>query len=340
MPAPLPEAEDAKGDDDATAWLSPRVKQVLLMGVGPLIFFVLPDPCYAVALVVIAVLAFGGLRLFVSLGLRAAGLRIAFVVDERGAPILRLVRVGSPVRGLAAGALLVATDRINGGFFHRSVIVLTQHDASGSYGYTINLPLGGGGDGGRGGGLDGMRPPFEFEGGPPLRHALEVPEARTVVQHGVGGPVDIEPWGAAVLHRFGRGGRGDGSVLLIEADDAGAGADAGAVAAPRVRIGGELSVLRRFARDAVLAHLRTRPPGGRANGDDEPPLFLHVLHGHSAWAPGQLEGEIHDGAWEWAPGLGEDFAMRRYGRRDEVWLLARAAVAAYHSGGVGGEVPA
>ena len=46
-------------------------------------------------------------RLFETL-LGLFGVRLAFVVDDHGSPLLRIVRVGSHIQGLAAGALCVA----------------------------------------------------------------------------------------------------------------------------------------------------------------------------------------------------------------------------------------
>ena len=141
--------------------------------------------------------------------LRLIGVRLCFVVDEHGAPLLRVVRVGYPVRGLAAGALLVATDRIGGGFFERTVLLITHHSAEGTLGFILNAPITpraqGGGRGWRAGAHG-----EEFEAGAPLRHALALPEEPDAVMHGMGGPVDISPMASLVIHAFGGGGEGGG----------------------------------------------------------------------------------------------------------------------------------
>ena len=57
-----------------------------------------------------------------------------------------------------------------------------------------------------------------------------------------------------------------------------------------------------------LRRRRAREHVERDSGDPPPPerrpLQLQVLHGHAAWAAGQLEGEIRAGAWHWVPGAG------------------------------------
>ena len=62
--------------------------------------------------------------------------------------------------------------------------------------------------------------------------------------------------------------------------------------------------------------------------------LLKVLHGHAAWAPGQLEGEIRAQAWTWAADIGPAFALSELDALDEagelrplLWELATAATA-------------
>jgi hypothetical protein len=304
---------------------------------------------------------FTGLRAATSWLCRAVGVRFTFVVDEDGPPILRLVRVGSPVRGLAAGALLVATERVGGGFFERTVIVLTRHDHTGSIGYVVNLP---------------MHAPsvpflaaryaggFGFEDGPPLGHALALPEAPEAVWHGLGGPVGMSTMPSATLHRFGRRAHpapGDepvpGATPLVEGT---------APAASTVFVGGDLITLHARARAAAAAAAAaaskptaTADPaweeeeeeneendGGAAAGGrgGVGGLQLRVLHGYASWAPGQLEGEIEAKVWAWASGLGADVALEGAPRtaegrdaqpheeRDLIWerALRRVAEARSH----------
>ena len=41
--------------------------------------------------------------------------------------------------------------------------------------------------------------------------------------------------------------------------------------------------------------------------------ILRAMHGHSSWAPGQLEGEIRSGLWKWGAGQGYEFALTSAG---------------------------
>jgi putative AlgH/UPF0301 family transcriptional regulator len=275
---------------------------------------------------------------------RLLSVRFCFVVDQHGVPMLRLVRVGAPVQGLAAGALLVATDRIGGGFFERTVIVLTKHDSHGTVGLVINCAADG-------------RPGIGFDGAPPLRDALEVPEAPCLVQHGLGGPVDIGD--STVLHKFGDRIPG-AQPLLANGRDTG------------VYVGGQLTALKQKTCEAAAAlraaRVQQQASGRRNNGTaaasaeegqgpaelleqlranfhrgleqrpgideqglprwapvqreeplgEPPPVTLRVLYGHAAWAPGQLAGEIRANAWTWAADIGPAFAMR--GGNGPLWL--------------------
>lgn len=202
---------------------------------------------------------------------RILGLKLCLVVDDDGTPLLHVVRVGSAIDCLEAGALLVATDKIRGGIFDRAVVLITRHDANGTVGYIVNS------------GFDRMRIRHPaFENGAPLLHALAVPEAPDLVAHGIGGPVGLESW--TILHRFenvaGAIALGDGLFV---------GGDLGSV---RLRASNVAEVL-----------------GAQEEGPPE--MLVRALHGHAAWAPGQLEGEIRSQIWEWAPRLGNGFAMRR-----------------------------
>eukprot|EP00325_Prymnesiales_sp_UTEX-LB-985_P025356 CAMPEP_0174733140 /NCGR_PEP_ID=MMETSP1094-20130205/60731_1 /TAXON_ID=156173 /ORGANISM="Chrysochromulina brevifilum, Strain UTEX LB 985" /LENGTH=359 /DNA_ID=CAMNT_0015935761 /DNA_START=35 /DNA_END=1114 /DNA_ORIENTATION=+ len=197
------------------------------------------------------------------------GFRICLIVQEDGVPLLRLVRVGSAIPGLTAGALLVATDCVTHGVFARSVIFLTRHDDYGTIGYILNRPT------------DAIR---HFHSGAPLQHALAVPEAPRCVQHGVGGPVDLDSW--AILHSFDE----------LPASTPLEGAPPGSL----VRVGGDLSLLRERARAGAAVH--------RARGSAAP-VLVKAVHGHASWAVGQLESEIRANLWVWAPGVGHHFAL-------------------------------
>ena len=232
------------------------------------------------------------------------GFKICLTVDDDGVPIFRLVRVGSRIPGLGVGALLVATDVVRGGIFDRSVIVLTRHDEYGAIGYIVNVP---------GDAVDPMVMPRRhfagFENGPPLQDALAVPEAPEAVQHGVGGPVDLdEPF---LIHGFDRiaGATPLGELTGYH---------------HRLYMGGDLASVRARAREAVRARAAAAVPPSV-----EPPVLVRALHGRSAWAAGQLEGEIKRGVWEWAPGVGLDFALGRNDRAPShtMWHRALAAIA-------------
>lgn len=293
----------------------------LLTGAALGLFALLPLAFASAALAALSVAVLGLQRIVEAL-LRLVGVRLAFVVDEDGSPLLRVLRVGSEIRGLTAGALLVSTDHIGGGIFERSVIVLTEHNAHGTKGYILNVPyerirhLGHG----RFGAADD---------GAPLRHALAAPTAPDgTVQHGLGGPVELGGW-AAVLHTY--PGIPGATPLLVRAahgatahgtaqgaaalNDAEAQAEAapplqypGAPPAPRdtppVYIGGDTAALRAAVeRDATV--------GGATGWRGA--CRLKVLYGHAAWAPGQLEGEIraHGARLAHAHSLGSPVASRR-----------------------------
>ena len=75
-----------------------------------------------------------------------------------------------------------------------------------------------------------------------------------------------------------------------------------------------------------------REGNGRGNlGAPEQEVLLHVLHGHAAWAPGQLDGEIRADAWTWAAEIGPRFALggdAHPATQHEQWERAVQAVAA------------
>ena len=111
------------------------------------------------------------------------GVRLDLGVDDAGMPLLRLIRYGAPIRGLAAGTLLVSTDTIGGGIFHRTVILLSRYEpGAGADGFILNLPY----------------PPAA--GTAPLEHALRVDADPSAVMHCVGGPVATGDWN--LLHHY------------------------------------------------------------------------------------------------------------------------------------------
>ena len=320
----------------------PMVFKVIIAG-AIFLFFGVQSPIVA-AVVSVVTFQFGAFwtmleSAFESFIRIVFGVRLCFVVDDAGAPLLRIVRVGSQINGLAAGALLVATHRIRGGIFDKSVVLITEHNRHGTHGYILNQPfhrlmaLG----------HAGMALDDDPALGPPLRHTLHVPEAPDgAVQHGIGGPVDIGGW-AAVLHEYADVA---GAAPLVQPTPAGGAREAAAAAAVAAEaearreeavefeggerayyLGGDLAALR----EKVRAEGGTARAGGRC--------ALKVLHGHSAWAPGQLEGEIRTGAWTWAAGIGPAFALSTLDRADArgevlpegggaLWVQAAAAVAA------------
>lgn len=242
---------------------------------------------------------------------RLLGVRLCFVVDEHGGPILRLVRVGAPVRGLAAGALLVATNRVGGGFFEKTVIVLTRHDQAGSVGLVVNVPISHPTREARMAAQGAMGYNAAFDDGPPLRHALALPEAPEAVWHGVGGPVDITPMASAVIHAFSEDAGNNnndnnhsvpGATPLFERPFE-------PHERPSLFVGGDLATLRERASRAVQGGGRAEREGEVRRVQRSAGVLMRVLHGHAAWAPGQLEGEIHAAAWTWAADLGEEFAL-------------------------------
>ena len=72
-----------------------------------LLFVCLP---FSAALVMATALgvALTGVQRLLEAALRVVGVRLCFVVDDHGAPLLRVVRIGSQIEGLAAGALCAA----------------------------------------------------------------------------------------------------------------------------------------------------------------------------------------------------------------------------------------
>jgi hypothetical protein len=56
------------------------------------------------------------------------GLQFGLTIDGAGMPLVRLIRFGAAVEGLAAGSLLVSTTHIGAGVFHRTVLLLTEFD--------------------------------------------------------------------------------------------------------------------------------------------------------------------------------------------------------------------
>ena len=239
------------------------------------------------------------------------GFRLCLVVDDDGMPVLRFVRVGAAIDGLAAGALLVATDAIGGGIFSGSVVLITRHDEHGTVGYIVNQPVE----------ATQQRNLTWATAMPPLQHALAVPNSLGIVEHGCGGPVGLESW--EVLHAF-RGvtgashiGRGVwiGGDLSELRDRIGAKAQlvrhrrAGAAARPEGRGGGEGggSGDRRAGAERAGAERATLRRDVEAA--EAPQVCVHVLYGYAAWSPGQLEGEIRSQLWTWAADAGLQFAL-------------------------------
>lgn len=207
--------------------------------------------------------------------LRYAGVWFAITVDEAGTPSWRLIRHGPPVEGLEQGCLLVASTLIRGGMFVRAVVVLTEHDpVQGSLGYILNQPLG---------------EDDQDEAAILSRQALQLPH-RSEVAHGRGGPVAVRDWTA--FHSL------DGV--------------AGALPLGRGRfLGGEVGEIRRRMREELPAQPAARPGQREAPRGVAERLRVQVLHGHAAWAAGQLEGEIRAGAWLWTAGVAHRFLLDR-----------------------------
>lgn len=196
-----------------------------------------------------------------------------------------------PVPGLAAGSVLVATDKIGrpDGIFYESVLLLTRHDVTGSHGFVLNRP----------------RP--NRRGGLPSRSALNSASTSASVQQGLGGPVAPEEW--STLHGFPGV---PGAVALTGG----------------LFCGGDATVLRTRTQRAMA----DGPRWPRQMDERTPPVFVQVLHGHAAWAPAQLDGEVRAGVWKFAPTLGHEFAMCGSTDPRGVWRRATARVAA--AGGV------
>jgi len=275
-------------DSTAGRWLPPFVRNMALMialmagtlvSAGPVVL--------ATLLAVVIVLCFDHLQ-------ELLGFKLCLLVGNEGTPILRLVRVGSPIPGLGVGALLVATDAIGAGIFHRTVIVITRFDEAGTLGYIVNCPI-----------THLPATHTGFESGPPLQHALAVPELPDAIQHCLGGPVDLQSW--VVFHRF---------ATVPGATPLGGG----------IVLGGDLAEIAGHARQA--ARVRAREQSNSTSTPTEP-VLAKALHGHAAWAVGQLEGEIRSQMWEWAPDIGPEFTMHRTDAEAELqtWYRAVAAVA-------------
>ena len=71
---------------------------------------------------------------------------------------------------------------------------------------------------------------------------------------------------------------------------------------------------RQRAREHVERREAAPPPAGPQ------PLQLQVVHGHAAWAAGQLEGEIRAGAWLWDAGAAHNFILG--GDHSTAWARA------------------
>ena len=103
---PVSPAQDTLSDDEGGLFggqlNSGSVAMLLLLSAA--LFVCLPSSFATVAVAALGV-CFIGLHSLVDGLLRLFGVRLCFVVDDDGAPLLRIIRVGSQINGLAAGAL-------------------------------------------------------------------------------------------------------------------------------------------------------------------------------------------------------------------------------------------
>lgn len=148
-----------------------------------------------------------------------------------------------------AGRLLVATPAIESGPFHRSVVLLLDHDADGAVGVVLNHPL----------------------------------EAEVR---------DVLPAWAAVVNAPDCLFQG-GPVATDAALAVGVLATAAPGAEPRR---GWRALTRRLG----ILDLEADPP------TDGSLLGLRVFAGYAGWGPGQLDGEVQEGAWVIAESRDED----------------------------------
>lgn len=207
----------------------------------------------------------------------ARGLRLISRVDINGRMGLVLIRHGSPVPGLQAGCLLVASRELQHTIFEQSVILIYEHNSQGTRGVILNHPL------------------------PDQAAAFSHPEIADPIftsqylSHHLGGPVGMPDGRGRPAHEFVvlhsvPAIQGSRLVLLstTNVDDHTGDDDSQLMSGP-VFEGGELTALLH----AVLTSRVQYSP-------------LRVYHGISAWAAGQLEGEIRSGSWGFCRGKVED----------------------------------
>ncbi len=250
-------------------------------------------------------------------------MRVAVEVDSTTGRLgLALERRGAPrVPGLGVGALLLASERLDGSsVFARSVVLLTEAPGAGGG------AAGSGGAGDAGGGAPGAPVAFghrgvvltqPLEGAPPAGGPgaadTSAPAAlATRPRHFLGGPVGMPGAGAgaraAVLH-------GAPGVAGARPVLPGALWEGGALAEVLERI----AALGAAAAAAAKAAGRAGAGAAAAAAAAAPPVL--VFHGVAEWRPGQLERELRAGVWLLAPGEAGDAAAAAAAPPGGLWRV-------------------
>ena len=194
------------------------------------------------------------------------------------------IRSSTSMHSIHAGMLLVASENIHGSIFSQSIVLVYQHNRSGSRGVILNQQM-------------AMDP--EHENGcvtSGLHSDCRITGATTfdkMPMHFFGGPVGLPGEGARqeILALHGFGSIPGSKEIHFKCPDA-----------RKVYYGGKLGDVLEEANQVK----------------DESPLM--IFHGISTWGPGQLEGEIKSGAWGYRIASCNDiFVSLSKEQSEEVW---------------------
>jgi putative transcriptional regulator len=190
----------------------------------------------------------------------------------------------TPMHGIHAGLILVASENIHGSIFSQSIVLIYQHNSSGSRGVILNQQMTADPDHENG----CVTSSLNSDCGTTVPNTFD-----KMPMHFFGGPVGLPGEGARqeILALHGFGSISGSKEIHFKCPDT-----------KRIYYGGKLADVLEEANQAT----------------EESPVM--IFHGISTWGPGQLEGEIISGAWGYRVASCNDiFVSLSKEQSEEVW---------------------